>query len=96
MPRLDRAVVKERAARLRAAGEAATIRHLDGRLGAVEKVLIEKEDVGHTEQFVPVRVASRGGSNLPPGDVVAARVTARDGLTLRAEALSDTANEATR
>ena len=96
MPRLDKTVVKERAARLRAAGEAATIAHLDSRLGAVEKVLIEKEDVGHTEQFHPIRVASRGGSNLPPGDVVAARVTARDGLTLRAEALSDTANEATR
>ena len=96
MPRLDKSLVKERAARLRAAGEAATIAHLDSRLGMVEKVLIEKEDVGHTEQFVPIRVASRGGSNLPPGDVVVTRVTARDGLTLRAEALSDRLNEATR
>ena len=96
MPRLEKSVVKERAARLRAVGEAATIAHLEARIGAVERVLIEKEDVGHTEQFVPIRVASRGGSNLPPGDVVAARVVGRDGLNLRAEALTETASEATR
>ncbi|MDK9697599.1 MAG: tRNA (N(6)-L-threonylcarbamoyladenosine(37)-C(2))-methylthiotransferase MtaB [Siculibacillus sp.] len=96
MPRLERNVVKERAARLREIGSAATIAHLDGRIGAIEKVLIEKEDVGHTEQFHPIRVAARGGSNLPPGDVVAARVVARDGSTLRAEALTDRKDEATR
>jgi threonylcarbamoyladenosine tRNA methylthiotransferase MtaB len=87
MPRLEKTVIKERAARLRAAGEAATVAHLETRLGAVERVLIEKDDFGHTEQFVPVRVAGGGVSNLPPGDIVAARVVARDGLSLRAEAL---------
>ena len=96
MPRLEKTVVKERAARLRAAGEAATAAHLETRLGAVERVLIEKDDFGHTEQFVPVRVAGGGVSNLPPGDIVAARVVARDGLSLRAEALSDRQGEATR
>lgn len=88
MPKVDKAVVKERAVRLRAAGEAATIAHLDARIGAVEKVLIEKDDVGHTEQFVPIRVAAAGISNLPPGDVVAARVVAREGTVLRAEAVA--------
>lgn len=88
MPKVDKAVVKERAARLRAAGEAATIAHLGARIGAVEKVLIEKDDVGHTEQFVPIRVAAAGISNLPPGDVVAARVVAREGTVLRAEAVA--------
>ena len=96
MPRLEKTVVKERAARLRALGEAATLAHLDGRIGAVERVLIEKEDIGHTAQFVPIRVAAVGGSNLPPGDIVAARVVARDGSTLRAEALPVRKDEATR
>ncbi len=96
MPRLDQGLVKARAARLRAVGEAALAAHLDARIGMVEKVLIEKDDFGHTEQFVPIRVAGNGVSNLPPGDIVSARVVARDGETLRAEALSDVKDEAVR
>ncbi|TBW36143.1 tRNA (N(6)-L-threonylcarbamoyladenosine(37)-C(2))-methylthiotransferase MtaB [Siculibacillus lacustris] len=86
MPQVARAEVKDRAARLRAVGEAALAAHLDSRIGAVEQVLIEKDDVGHTEQFAAIRVAAGGVSNLPPGDVVAARVIGRDGTVLIAEA----------
>jgi threonylcarbamoyladenosine tRNA methylthiotransferase MtaB len=94
MPQVERAVVRERAARLRAVGEAALTAHLDGRLGRIERVLIEKDDVGHTEQFARIRVAGGAVSNLPPGDVVAARVIGRDGTTLIAEAVGDMAEAA--
>ncbi len=94
MPQVARSVVKERAARLRAVGEAALHAHLDGRIGGLERVLIEKDDVGHGESFAQVRVAGGAVSNLPPGEVVTARVTARDGAVLIAEAVAERAEAA--
>ncbi len=87
MPQLDKAVVKARAARLRAVGEAALGRALDAEIGRVARVLIEKDDFGHSERFFPVRLDPAGVSNLPVGDVVAARVTAHAGGVLRAVVL---------
>ena len=88
MPQLDKAVIKERAARLRAEGERVLARALEAEVGRVSHVLIEKDDFGHTERFFPVRVCGAGISNLPIGDVVAARVTGHAGGVLRAEAVS--------
>lgn len=51
MPQLKRDVIKERAARLRAAGEAAYKKHLDKLQGTVQKILIEKDGIGRTEGF---------------------------------------------
>ncbi len=56
MPQLPGNLRKERAARLRAAGEAAVARYLSSRIGREEHVLIEKPGLGRTEGFAPVRL----------------------------------------
>ena len=58
MPQLDRGLIKERAARLRAAGETALDRHLSGMAasGGDHRVLVERNGVARTENFTPVRV----------------------------------------
>jgi threonylcarbamoyladenosine tRNA methylthiotransferase MtaB len=70
MPQVDKAVARERAARLRALGEAQFARLCQSRVGQVESVLVEHDGLGRTEQFVPIRVTGHG-----PGEIVAARVT---------------------
>jgi len=58
MPQLDRAIVKERAQRLRRKGEAALARHFDAQVGHSCLVLTERGGIGRTEQFMPVRLSS--------------------------------------
>ncbi|HET7714606.1 MAG TPA: tRNA (N(6)-L-threonylcarbamoyladenosine(37)-C(2))-methylthiotransferase MtaB [Bauldia sp.] len=81
MPQVDRGLVKERAARLRAAGAAALARHLAAEQGATRRVLVERHGLGRTEHFTPAEI---GFGN--PGDVVAARVTGHTARALLAEA----------
>ncbi len=63
MPQLDRAIVKERARRLRERGAVALRRHLDAEVGATRRVLAESRDAGRTEQFTPVTL----GTPAEPG-----------------------------
>ena len=80
MPQLDRAIVKERARRLREKGEAALARHLDREIGARRPVLTERGGVGHTEQFMPVRLAAP----VEPGHILDLTMAAHDGRQLLA------------
>ena len=57
MPQLPIPVIKERAARLRAAGEAALAAALSARIGGEADVLIERDRVGRTEFYAPVTFA---------------------------------------
>ncbi|RUT30413.1 tRNA (N(6)-L-threonylcarbamoyladenosine(37)-C(2))-methylthiotransferase MtaB [Arsenicitalea aurantiaca] len=77
MPQVDRGVAKARAARLREAGETQFRALCESRLGAIESVLVEREGLGRTEQFVPVTL-----SGAEPGRIVRTRITglAPDGL----------------
>jgi threonylcarbamoyladenosine tRNA methylthiotransferase MtaB len=59
MPQLDRALIKERALRLRTKGEAALRVHLERQIGARLQVLTERGGIGRTEQFLPVRLAAK-------------------------------------
>ncbi len=83
MPQVPAGVRKARAAQLRAAGAAAFARFLDGRIGATERVLVERPGFGHSEHFAPV-------AGLPgqAGEIVAAHISAatEDHLLARAEA----------
>ena len=54
MPQVRRDIVKQRAARLRAAGEAAYRRHLESLVGTRQQVLVEREGLGRTEGFTLV------------------------------------------
>ena len=58
MPQVPGAVVKERAARLRAKGAAALAHHLERQIGARRRVLTEAGGIGRTEQFTPVRLSA--------------------------------------
>jgi threonylcarbamoyladenosine tRNA methylthiotransferase MtaB len=83
MPQLDKAVIKDRAARLRAEGDAALARHLDARVGAMASVLVEKTGVGRAEDFTEVVVAD----SHTPGSIVRLTLTGSDGRRALAASL---------
>ncbi len=71
MPQVDKAVIKERAQRLRAKGEAGLAAFLRSSVGATQRVLIETENAGRNEQFAQVRFTQ----SLSPGAIVTAHIT---------------------
>src|SRR5690606_1264379 len=77
MPQVDRAVVKERAARLRAVGDSAYRRHLDGLAGSSQRILIEREGLGRTEGFTLTAIDAGA-----PGEIVEAVLNHHDGERL--------------
>ena len=86
MPPVRRDVVKARAARLRAAGEAAHARHLSALVGTTQSVLVERDGIGRTEGFTLVAIGAGA-----PGEILPARVTGQDGARLLAEPLRQAA-----
>ena len=77
MPAVDGLVVKERAARLRAAGAVALTRHLDRQVGRRLTVLTERGGRARTEDFTPVRLDDE------PNRMVEIDIVAHDGRDLR-------------
>jgi len=86
MPRLDGALVRERAARLREKGNAAFAAHLAAEIGATRRLLVENGGVGRTEQFTLAEIAGP-----KPGVIVAARITGRTARTLIAAPVAEAA-----
>jgi threonylcarbamoyladenosine tRNA methylthiotransferase MtaB len=84
MPQVDRATVKRRAARLRQSGEAALARHLQERIGSEVELLMERDRLGRTPEFIEMELAD----STVPGRMLRARVTASDGKRLRGEAIA--------
>ncbi len=78
MPQVPGPVRRERAARLRAAGEARVDRFLQAQRGRVVSALIELDGSGHTEHFAPVRPVEA----LPAGAVVDLAVVGVEGRWL--------------
>ncbi len=64
MPQVPRALVRERALRLRQAGAAALTRSLAARIGDTASVLVEREGFGRSEHYAPVRIAGAAGATL--------------------------------
>jgi threonylcarbamoyladenosine tRNA methylthiotransferase MtaB len=79
MPQVERRVVKERAARLREAGERAYRRHLDGLVGSRQRVLVEQDGIGRTEGFVMTALGEGR-----PGEIAEVTVSGHDGDKLTA------------
>jgi threonylcarbamoyladenosine tRNA methylthiotransferase MtaB len=77
MPQLSGGNIRERAKRLRAAGEAALQRRLTSEIGATRQVLIESATQGRTEHFVPVAI-----SGETPGAVRVLTILGNDGARL--------------
>ena len=78
MPQVKGPEVKDRAARLRAAGDAALARHLAAQQGVAHRVLTESPRMGRTEQFTEVAFAT----DQPEGAIVTARITGHRGERL--------------
>ena len=77
MPQLDRALVKERAARLRATGLQLHQAHLDSMIGTQQSLLVENNGLAHTENFTLVAVPG-----LTPRAIVQAKITGHNGKHL--------------
>lgn len=67
MPQVAKEVRKERAARLRAAGERRLDAFLRSQVGSMRQALIERRGAGHTDQFAPVRIE---GADAPPAGTI--------------------------
>jgi len=80
MPQLDRALIKERARRLREKGEAALLAQLERAVGTRRRVLTESGGIGRTEQFMAVRLAGPAAA----GAIIDLTITGHDGCRLLA------------
>jgi threonylcarbamoyladenosine tRNA methylthiotransferase MtaB len=77
MPPVRGPVIKERAARLRAAGDGALQRHLAAQIGQTHSVLMESPRMGRTAQFTEVDFAAGHPEGQPEGQLEGQIVTAR-------------------
>ncbi|MEL6564854.1 MAG: tRNA (N(6)-L-threonylcarbamoyladenosine(37)-C(2))-methylthiotransferase MtaB [Pseudomonadota bacterium] len=80
MPQLDGPTIKDRAARLRAAGTKQVARHLRDQIGKTHHILMENPHMGRTEQFTEVTFATP----QPEGQIVTATITAHTESQLQA------------
>ena len=83
MPQLDRALIKERAARLRGAGQRLHQIHLDTMVGTRQWLLVENNGLAHTENFT---LAAAPG--LRPRDLVQVAITGHNGKHLDMQLLA--------
>lgn len=85
MPQLDRALVKARAAELRAVAERLQAIHLTSRVGTRQKLLVERNEMAHTEDFT--LVAAPG---MKPGSLIEVSIGGHNGrhLTIASAAAS--------
>lgn len=85
MPQLDRALVKARAAELRTVADRLQAMHLVSRVGTRQKLLVERNEMAHTEDFT--LVAAPG---MTPGSLVEVSIGGHTGrhLTIASAAAS--------
>ncbi len=77
MPQVAGQTIKERARRLRTAGDVALRQRLAAEIGAMREVLIESDRQGRTEHFLPVAI-----SGERPGSVRRLEIVGHDGARL--------------
>lgn len=70
MPQVDKAVRKDRARRLRAKVDAALAARLAMERGEVRHVLMERDGRGHSQHFLPARLASPQTQGAQTGSIV--------------------------
>ncbi|HWL55648.1 MAG TPA: tRNA (N(6)-L-threonylcarbamoyladenosine(37)-C(2))-methylthiotransferase MtaB [Paracoccus sp. (in: a-proteobacteria)] len=78
MPRVDGPAIKERASRLRAAGDKALARHLQAQVGTRRLVLTEGPRLARTEHFTEVSF----DRDMPEGSLIEVAITGHDGQRL--------------
>ncbi|ORE95600.1 MiaB family RNA modification protein [Stappia sp. 22II-S9-Z10] len=87
MPQLPRPVVKERAARLREAADAAMATTLSAAVGTTAEVLVEEDGRGRTETYLPASTSAAAA----PGSFVTGRVTGIASGVLTIESMAEAA-----
>ena len=85
MPQLPGPVIRARAARLRAAGAARHRQWLEGQIGTLVSVLVERDGSGRSTHYARVELTPRG----EPGTIVAARVTGAGADALNGTIVAD-------
>ena len=78
MPQVKGDVIKDRAKRLRDAGDKALKRHLERLVGTGQEVLVERGGIGRTPCFTPMRV----GDRFEAGALVKITISSHDGSML--------------
>ncbi|MFK7901691.1 MAG: tRNA (N(6)-L-threonylcarbamoyladenosine(37)-C(2))-methylthiotransferase MtaB [Nitratireductor sp.] len=89
MPQLDRSIIKQRAQLLRAKGQEVYSKHLNAWQGKTTTILVEKNNVGRTDQFTPVRVS---GDAIEPNTLLEVEITGNDGKVLTGNKITSAAN----
>ena len=85
MPQLDRAVIKQRVAEIKAAGDRQLAAHLAGRVGTSDMLLVEAGAKGYLSGYEKARLdigqATEPADQIKPGALVAVQIeSAEDGL----------------
>ncbi|MGE7369574.1 tRNA (N(6)-L-threonylcarbamoyladenosine(37)-C(2))-methylthiotransferase MtaB [Neorhizobium sp. NPDC001467] len=88
MPQVDRALVKDRAARLRTRGEALHRAHLDRMVGTEQTIIVENNGMAHTENFSLVAAPA-----LIPRDFKRVMITGHNGKHLDMAVMADARHE---
>lgn len=83
MPQLDRGLIKERAARLRAEGEALMQAHLASMVGTTQEILVENNGYAHTNNFTLVDAAG-----LKPRMLTKVQIVGHTGKHLQMQSLA--------
>ena len=78
MPQVAKPVIRERAARLRQAGDAARARAFARMLGRTASVLVEQPGFGRSEHYLPVRISH----DIEPGEIARVTVAGADSEAL--------------
>jgi threonylcarbamoyladenosine tRNA methylthiotransferase MtaB len=86
MPQVERHIARERAARLRAAGDRQFKKLLATRIGRIESVLVEHDGLGRSEHFVPVAVPDAASGEILPVHIPGAGVDGLVGEAVRSAA----------
>lgn len=84
MPQVPGAIRKQRAARIRALGDAALDDFMASRLNKTVSVLVEKNNAGHCEHYCPVQLTSAAEA----GQIVSAKITGIQDGSLIGEIIS--------
>jgi len=83
MPQLSRAVIKGRARRLREAGEAALVRHLERQTGRTLSGLVEKDGLARAADFTEIAFTGEAAA----GEIAHFTITGHDGRRALARAV---------
>lgn len=85
MPQHDKAIIRERARRLRETGAAMRSRVFGREIGKVKRALVESETLARSDDYAPIVL---DGTRPAPGSVVDVQITGSDGERLTGTVLS--------